>query len=64
MSANAQWDPHVYRLDVARQIADTCTDWSDPVQYKFVKSEDGRLEMWLRTYNESGEKLLASEPPV
>jgi len=39
----------VWRLDVSDQLVEEVRDWSEPVQFKFEKLEDGRVEMYFRT---------------
>jgi len=41
----------VLRFLVAKEIVDQATDWSQPVQFKFERREDGTVEMILRTVN-------------
>lgn len=33
---------------VAPEAVEQNLDWSEPVRFKFVKREDGRVEMWLQ----------------
>lgn len=38
----------IWTLHVTDQLVEACDDWSPPVEFKFQRLEDGRLEMLFR----------------
>jgi hypothetical protein len=39
-------------LEVAEELVDRSLEWSGPVRFRFVRLDDGRVELWFRNAGE------------
>jgi hypothetical protein len=37
-----------WALVIKDQLATACVEWSEPVEFRLKRLEDGRMEMWMR----------------